>query len=331
MNDYRRSMRARRHSWFGLKRHVKRGLSLPGAHRALRAVVRGLPSSAPVGRLPAPAHLTEVRGRVPGGEFVLLAPERCEIAKELYWGGGRRPRPADALALDVVVALARDADLFLDVGAYTGLFTVATTAVNPRLRAHAFEIVPAVAEALRANVERNGVADRVVVHHEGVGDPGTTMRVPTGKGGSALPSFYSAAMTFDAGVEVGFRSLDELGGELTRGASEAHAVGSLGRVVMKIDVEGAEEAVLGHGRELLSVHRPDILCEVLHGVADGQRLTALLAAHGLRFYLVREESLLPAERIVPDPVFRDWLVTPRDPAELVALGIPVAGSGAAAI
>ena len=122
-----------------------------------------------------------------GVTFVMLDPARCENAKELFWGRGRRPNAHDRLALDTVAALARGSDTFLDVGAYTGLFTMAVTAYAPHVGVHAFEIVPAVADTLEANVRRNEVDDRVVVHREGIGDPNKTMRVPSGEGGRRSP------------------------------------------------------------------------------------------------------------------------------------------------
>ena len=304
--------RRRRQSWFGLKRHVKRFLSLGVPNALLRLISRFVPSLRS-GRLPAPARLNEVEGRVGGATYVLLDPARCENAKELFWGRGRRTRAQDRLALDTVAALAKDADVFLDVGAYTGLFTLAATAFAPDLRVRAFEIVPAVADALEANVRRNGVGARVTVHREGIGRPGETMLVPTGEGGSALPSFYSARMTFDEGEPVAFRSLDSIGALIPAGA----------RVLMKIDVEGAEDAVFGAGQMFLETFRPDILCEVLPE-ADGDHLDKLLAPAVMRRYIVTPARLEEAERIVPDPAFRDWLFSPRTPDELRARGLPVA-------
>jgi FkbM family methyltransferase len=304
--------RRRRQSWFGLKRHVKRFLSLGVPNALLRIVARSVPSLRS-GRLPAPANLREVEGRVAGSTFVMLDPARCENAKELFWGEGRRTKAHDRLALDTVAALAREADEFLDVGAYTGLFTLATTALAPGLHAHAFEIVPSVADALEANLRRNGVAARVVVHREGLGDPDTTMRVPSGEGGSALPSFFSTRMHFDEGEVVAFRSLDSVGALMPAEA----------RVVMKIDVEGTEDAVFGAGQRFLGTFRPDILCEVLPE-ADGARLDELLAPADVRRYLVTGSRLAEAPSIVPHPAFRDWLFSPRTPEELRALGLPVA-------
>jgi FkbM family methyltransferase len=303
--------RLRRQSWYGLKRHAKRFLSLEVPNTVLRGAARFVPQLRN-GRLPAPARLSEVTGRVAGATFVMLDPDRCENAKELFWGEGRRPKAHDRLALDTVAALAREADVFLDIGAYTGLFTLATTAVAPHLRAHAFEIVPAVAETLAANLVRNGVSRRVVVHREGIGEPGRTFRVQTGEGGSALPSFYSSRMEFEDGEEIGFRSLDSVGALIPAGA----------RVVMKIDVEGTEDAVFLHGRQLLATFRPDILCEVLPQ-ADGRALDELLSPAHLDRYLVTNSRLELRGRVEPDGDFRDWLFTARTPEELRGLGLPI--------
>jgi hypothetical protein len=266
--------RLERQRWFGLKGPFKRFLSRGVPNALLRLAARFVPSLRS-GRLPAPARLAEVTGIADGASFVMLDPARCENAKELFWGHGRRPRSHDRLALDLVARLSREADEFLDVGAYTGMFTLATTAVTPELHAHAFEIVPAVADALEANLVRNGVVDRVVVHREGIGEAGSTTRLPAGA-----------------------------------------------RVVMKIDVEGTEDAVFEGGQVFIETFRPDILCEVLPE-ADGERLEKLLAPAAMHRYLVTSTRLEHASRIEPDPAFRDWLFSPRTPDELRARGLPV--------
>jgi FkbM family methyltransferase len=310
MNGLRETLARRRQGWFGLKKYVKELGSYPIPHAILRFAARFVPAFR-TGRLPAPRGLREVTATVDGVTFAMLRPDRCEIAKELYWGNGRRPRAEDALALDVVTRLARRADVFVDVGAYTGVFTLATTAANDALTAHAFEIVPAVADLLEENLRRNGVNDRVVVHREGVGDPASTMVVPPGVGGSALPSFYSSRMHFDHGVRVGFVALDSLG----------DAVADEGRVVMKVDVEGTERAVFDHGMTFLAGAKPDILCEVLFDRAEPDALNAIFAPLGYSFYLVREHDLLAWPTIAPNRRFRDWLFTRRDAAELAGAGI----------
>jgi FkbM family methyltransferase len=334
--------RLRKQGWYGVKKHVKTALSQPLLHPLMRAVALRSPGLA-VRRLPAPRALREVRGHVAEAEFVMLRPDRCEIAKEMYWGGGTRPDPRDRFALELVTRLSQDARVLLDVGAYTGVFSLAAAAANTALRVLAFDIVPPVVRMLEANVVRNRMQARVQVRGFGVGDPEATMHMPSADRGPALPSFYSQEMDFANGVDVGFVSLDSLtdeveglvgagagpaagsGAEAGTGAGTrpgAAAGGPASPVVMKIDVEGGETDVFAHGQRFLARFTPDMLCEVLPG-ADAARLEEQLAPHGMRFYAVGESWLEERERIAPEESFRDWFFTTRGPEELRGLDIDV--------
>lgn len=321
MKDHLRTLTARRQSWFGLKLPVKKALAQPMLHPLLRTVAPRL-RGVKIGRLPAPIELTEVRGRAGGTDFILVEPFRCEIAKEFYWGRGRRTEPEDAFALDLMVALSADAEAFLDIGAYTGVFTMAVLAANPRARAHAFEIIPAVVAGMEKNIARNGLSDRVTVHPTGVGSPDTWMKVPLGDGGSALPSFYSADMSFDSDAEVRFTSLDALLPDLLEETHRA-GVGEDLTVTMKVDVEGGENDVFAHGQEFLAALRPDILCEVLDDRAKPRELMRHLGGHGYHYYLVGEDRLFARKTIRPDPQLRDWLFTSKSPEQMRSAGYPV--------
>ncbi|WP_020576357.1 FkbM family methyltransferase [Actinopolymorpha alba] len=312
--DFRDTAAGRRQSWRGAKKHVKRVLGWRVPNVAMRwAVAAVRPELRQTGRLPAPAALSEVAGVVAEERFVMLRPAACVVAKELYWGNGRRPQPADDFAVQMFAALARSADVLLDVGAYTGLFTLVGTTVNPKLVAHAFEIVPEVYRMLFDNCVRNRVLDRTTLHHVGIGVPGSTVDMPIASGDAALPCYYSVDMRFNDGVPIAIRSLDSFT-EVADGDA---------RVIMKIDVEGAEAAVLEHGQSFLRTHRPDILCEVLEQ-ADEARLARLLAPHGYRFHLVQDHELAPAGDLVPNPRHRDWLLTTQSSEQLRDLGISVA-------
>src|SRR5699024_12130836 len=106
--------------------------------------------------------------------------------------------------------VSRDGDVCLELGAYTGVFTVAVLAAMPRVRADAFEIIRAVVSGLQKNLDRNGLTHRVTVHPTGVGSPDTWMRVPLGDGGSALPSCWSGALDLDSHDGVRSTALDAL-------------------------------------------------------------------------------------------------------------------------
>jgi FkbM family methyltransferase len=258
------------------------------------------------GRLPAPRHVREVQGHADGVGFVMLRPDRCVIAKELYWGDGRRPHAEDDLAIELFASLAAGADVVVDVGAYTGIFTLVAATVNASAHVHAFEIVPAVHRMLLDNVDRNGLTGRVTAHLAGVGRPGGSITVPEGSGGSALPDFYSTRLHFEEGTKVELVGLDSL----------VDAVPPGSRVLMKIDVEGSEDEVLGFGQAFLGAFGPDILCEILDGVADAASVERSLSPHGYRYFLVQEHDIEERPHIAPDPRFRDWLFTRREPVAM---------------
>ena len=299
--DFRRSETGRKQSWHGMKRYIKGLLGMPVPHWLMRKGLVLRPDLRRSGRLPAPRSLKEVAGHAGEIDFVMLRPDRCVIAKELYWGQGHRPHPEDDFAIELFASSAADADVVIDIGAYTGIFTLVAATVNPAAHVHAFEIVPAVHGMLQANIDRNGLTPRVTAHLAGVGRPGESFVVPEGTGGSALPDFYSTRMHFEEGKAIRLVALDSL----------ADAVPAGSRVLMKIDVEGSEDDVLGFGSQVLGSFGPDILCEILDGVADAPSVERSLSPHGYRFFLVGEHGLQERPHIVPDARFRDWLFTRR--------------------
>lgn len=311
--DYEHSTRRRRQTWYGAKPLVKRVLAGPVPHAIMRRVVPLFGDRIRRERLPAPARLAEVTAHMAGVTFVMRRPDRCIVAKELYWGQGVRPRPEDQLALDVFAALAREAHLVLDVGAYTGVFSLLAAKVAPGAEVHAFEVVPDVAAAARENVAANALTGQVTVHPAGLGKDGDTVRIATGSGGSALPDFYSTRLRFGDGVPVEIRSLDAVTAALSVPPP----------ALVKIDVEGTEDVVLQHGQRFLESHRPDILCEVLPGSADPPAIRDALARHGYRYFRVERHALHEQPRLAPSELFRDWLFTTRADADLAALGVPV--------
>ncbi|WP_166345303.1 FkbM family methyltransferase [Phytoactinopolyspora limicola] len=318
MTDYHQSGAGRRHSWHGTKALVKRVLSWRLPHGAMRVVAAVAGDRISQERLPAPAHVKSVQARMAGVTFVMQRPDRCIIAKELYWGRGRRPKPADQLALDVFAQLARDARLVLDVGAYTGIFSLLAARVSNDSDVHAFEVLPEVAKAALDNVVANDLLTRITIHTEGIGKDGDSAQLDTGAGGSALPDFYSTDLHFERGVHVPLRSLDSVA-ESIPGATRGVAT------LVKIDVEGTEDIVLQNGRQFLEANRPDIVCEVLPDRANTAGIQAALDPHGYRYYRFEEDVLTAHDHLVAEEPFRDWLFTTRTPDHLAAAGISVRG------
>ena len=123
----------------------------------------------------------------------------------------------------------REDDLFLDIGANVGSYTVlAASEVGAEF--HAFEPIPSTFEHLKANIEENKVADNGRLWNNGLGDQRSTLRFT-----NHLDTVNHVAAESEDGIEVEVLTLDEI----------AFAIK---KRLVKIDVEGYEQFVLDGGQ-----------------------------------------------------------------------------------
>lgn len=198
-----------------------------------------------LGRLlaPAPDGLAVVGMR---DGTAMTVDGRSSTERDVYWTGDYADREIRELA-----RMLPPDPVVLDVGANIGFFTVGL-AHAAGARVYAFEPMPRNVERLRENVDGNGFAARVVVTQTALGDaPGELWLAPEPGGastGNAGPSSPDAA----GAVRVRVRTLDHVAADL--GIQRCDLV--------KVDVEGAELAVLRGGAELLRRSRPLIYVEL---------------------------------------------------------------------
>jgi FkbM family methyltransferase len=143
----------------------------------------------------------------------------------------------------------RPGDTFFDLGANIGYFSLVGAAlVGPTGRVVSFEPSPVNAMALRRNLELNGLVNVEVVE---------------------------AAVSDTEGVASFDPTDDDQSGRLAEGPASVRTVTIDAEVartgwspsLLKVDIEGAEEAALRGMHETLLTHHPVILCEV-HALPD---------------------------------------------------------------
>lgn len=278
----------------GWKGWVKRAVRfVPGYNRMMRALLAARSGAAWVRRLPVAP--TDVEVCLPGTTVHLVRPDRCEIAKQLFWTRGVREPREDAVALAWFFDRARGADTVLDIGCNSGLFSLAAALSNPAARVVAFDLLPEAVQICLQNVLRNDVATQVEVRLCGLGAQGE-FRVPLDAFATGMPSSVSTDYDYDQGVRVPVRPWDSLLPEF---------VGSKAMLV-KIDVEATEHHLFAHGRAFLEAHRPAMLCELLRR-ARVEDFEPMLRSLGYRFWLVTDEGPVARDALVPHPHFKDWI------------------------
>jgi FkbM family methyltransferase len=150
------------------------------------------------------------------------------------------------------------ADLFVDIGAFYGYFTcMACSLGKPAI---AVEPVPATLRYLCANLHVNGWGSGVEIYPVGLADkPGLASLFGAGSAASLVPGWGGASRFFQRTIPLS--TLDILLGDRFRGQ----------RLVIKMDVEGAEYAALqGAVGILQAVPRPVWLVEIMPSVYRGQ-------------------------------------------------------------
>lgn len=154
----------------------------------------------------------------------------------------------------VMRALLRSGDTFVDVGANYGTFSLlASRIVGSGGRVIAVEPQPALCAGISESL-RLSHASNVAIHQIALGAaPGTaTLLVPaddTGRSGM-FPAFSGKGRHSSVPVEV--ITLDSLLSE--------HAIS--GRLFIKIDVEGSELRVLAGARRMITAHEPVMMVEL---------------------------------------------------------------------
>ena len=186
-----------------------------------------------------------------------------------------------------------DGAVVCDVGGHVGYHTLAfATRVGARGRVHVFEPSPANVRRITENLAANPhLTERAQVHAYALSDRAGHERFHftddvergTASGGfvdsadTLLPREDYARMGFTA-QSVELRTLDEV--------TAAWAVGPR---LLKIDVEGAEGAVLRGARETLRRHRPIVAVEV-HSIANMFETAEALHAAGYALRVLSRES-----------------------------------------
>lgn len=134
-----------------------------------------------------------------------------------------------------VIHFLRPADLFVDVGANIGAYTILASG-HSGATSISIEPLPRTFSRLRANVRYNDIDERVTLYNCGIGDKEALLRFT--KGLDAMNHVAIESESTSATVEVPVVTMDSL-------------LESSRPVCIKIDVEGFEKKVIDGGRVAL--------------------------------------------------------------------------------
>lgn len=231
-----------------------------------------------------------------------------DLSFRLFWCGIQYYEPISTLVLQQLLA---PGDTFLDVGANIGFYTLVLAATHQNLRIVAFEPNPEAYALLRQNVTANQFQE-ILCEPLALSDAdgtGTLYLSETGPHSASLRSDFDEKPI--GTTEVSIIRLDAY--------VQRIQLPSDGRLVIKIDVAGAEDAVLRGAWQTLAARKPDIIVEVAES-RQSPVLAYLLKELGYRVYSITNTGLNEVSTWAPvvrgQLVFLNHLLSAR-PAEEV--------------
>lgn len=239
----------------GLKRLRNSAVSSPLAQRGIRVASRKgwLPPKF-YNRLP-PLGLHPVTS--PGGrEFTYAADLNDLLARGIVWGN---MRVWESTSVRIFSELSRNARRVLDVGAYSGIYSLIACTDGPA-DVIAFEPNPVIRECLQRNIEVNRLERRVEVVGKAVSEESGTavLSIPA----DTTAAYLSAGA---GGIEVEVTTIDEV-------------VGGLDVDLIKLDVEGVEPLALAGARRTIERNHPAVVVECL-SVAAFESVSTIMVSH----------------------------------------------------
>jgi FkbM family methyltransferase len=255
----------------GLRR---RHLALP----AVRPVVRTLTQAGviPWGHVAGADVETVCTLRCAGISFRYVLEAGDAYGQTRYWTGLRRDH-----VLKLWTEWAKTATRVLDIGAHTGVFTLAAAAANPRAQVIALEPVAVTFARLRANIAANLFEDRCrcLQVAAGAASATATIHLPDDVTMCSLSDRYPG--TKEESVEV--RCVDDL--------VEAPVD------LVKIDVEGYQAEAL-RGMSRLLAHRPRFIFEC-NPADPSEELERIFREYGYQLFHLTADVLQPVEQLNP--------------------------------
>jgi FkbM family methyltransferase len=241
------------------------------------------------------------------GSLLIAGAGEVHMCFQLFWVGMDYYEP---FTRTVIEMLAKQARVFIDVGANVGFFSLVAGSVNPDLKLVAFEPNPKMFALLLEHKRVNGLSNLTA-------EP---LAVSNGDGTGQLflsSSDMSASLEpdFQADFNPAFGSVLV---ERTTLDSYVRRNGLSGPIFLKVDVEGHDKAFLEGAQATISQLRPDIVIEVL-GDFDPASLERF-RRDGYGFYRVTHQGLIRSEAVnltrIEDFVFYNYLFTTKPAGEL---------------
>ena len=244
--------------------------------------------------------------------FRLATNPTCAVTQELFFNG-----PSAYEFTPLFAHLAKQSDVFFDIGANIGYFTVLGEKLNPELITLAFEPSKGIQHYLRRNIADNHLQNATAIGKAVTNQTGNLTfydvvnpKYPWIKhqlnGSNSLQNQYGATKQLSYPVKV--TTLEEV--------VSTHQINKID--LIKLDTECTEHHILSSGRKIIETYRPVIICEV-YAVIEAEMAEIVHSLFNYQIYHYKSKTLFPITNFseAKDDANRNFIFCPTEKKSLI--------------
>lgn len=214
--------------------------------------------------------------------FKMATNQTSYVTKLVYWNG------ANSFEYTAIFKkLITTCNVFIDIGANTGYYSLMASVVNKEIEVHAFEPAQGPLHYLKRNVALNNLEKKISVHPIALSEKSGSVNfyevrnrkysyLPHNLGGVGSLMKDESKSAYSVNVET----LDTFANERSLSSVD----------LIKIDTEGTEYLILEGAEETIKKFQPIIICETLFNKIE-DKLEGIMKNHGYLFFNYKDGEL----------------------------------------
>lgn len=236
------------------------------------------------------------------------------VNKVLYWKG------ADSFEYTpVFLDLIKKCNVFFDIGANSGYYSVLAAKINPEITVHSFEPSSGPLHFLIRNREINQLQDQITINSIALSNE-------TGEA-----TFYEVVNSKYPYVKYNLGGVGSLQADVLKNPTivktetldhfvEQNAIRNID--LIKIDTEGTEDLILRGAEQTIKSHKPIIICETLFNKIE-KELEEIMRSHDYHFFNHKNGKIYEVKTIIRDrdDGVRDCFFIPSSKIHLIRFAL----------
>lgn len=211
------------------------------------------------------------------------------LTKILFWN---RKRGFEYTS--IFIKLIRELDVFIDVGANIGYYSILGAKINPNLKVISFEPSIGPMIYLSENIKINGLEDQITVEVKALSDQVGHVEFNELRN-TKYPTIYNLSGEHNMGTKPDkiHHKICVQSDTLNNYLSEK----KLNKIdLIKLDTEGNEDIILNHSDKVIEKYRPIIICETLFNTIENS-LEKIMLQYNYTFFNFTDNRLVNVNSI----------------------------------